>query len=517
MIAFVDSINHYLLSNLTQCAYDLSKLLYAQLPSNENRLLFAQCLYRVAKYDECRSHLSALPPSEQSMNLLGLCILATKKYSAGITQMTSFVTSHKNPGLYYLLGEMHFHLGRRNEAIRCFESALTIDSNLISAQLRIIEMGEVLYRNVVARSSDTIPFSYEQFPRRRLFPSEINPQKESENAVDVTAINGYLKACVSIEKGDVINATTIMKNEVNSIIGSNEGLLLAARISCIEQNPNITVALGRNAARMYPFAMSLYPFYGEALYQLKSWKELHALAMKSGEYRWCYESWIVLGFEALGLNKNSDAVTCFEKALSIKYCVQNELYLANALMKDKQFQDALKHYRIVIQLNPNSYKGWCGIACASLEFKLYSEALSASSIAIGLSNTIEALTVGVIVSMKMKKYDQSIKWINSLLNLTQSVEIRLRKIVLLDSVGNIQQAIKDIKALREESMNDVTVRLVYARLLKKTGNIQMALEEYEMLKQLFPKYRLALENEIDKMNNGVIGEEVLAFPEWIGY
>ncbi|ELP93881.1 anaphase promoting complex subunit, putative [Entamoeba invadens IP1] len=513
MSGIISSINRYLSNNLVDCAYKLSRFVYNQTPTPDLRLLYGQCLYRTHRYDECRVLLSPMTQTEQTVNLLSLCCIETKNYATGISSLSQYILSHQFPILYFLLGEMHFALFHRNEALKCYQLALSLDSNLLSAHLRVIELGEPIYKSVVSKKSTTTPS--DTFPRRRLFQSEISSQQTDNNSLEL--LNVLLQLTSVVEKCDSVSSSKLIKGDFACCLMTLDGMALAAQITFHEHNYPVTVAICREAIKKYPQANLIYPIYAETLYLTKNAKELHALAMKAANNKCLKENWTTLGFEALLLNKTEDAVKCFEKAQDLEKSVFNVVCLGKSLMEDKQQEDALKCFRSAVTLNPKSVTGWCYIAKASLSLKMMDEALKAGETAISIETTVDSLMVNVIILMKVKDFEKALKYLEELLKMNKSVEIELRHVAVLDALGKPKEAFEEVKKLREKNMNEVLVRIVYARILKKMGLSQLAIEEYTTLKSMFPKSASAIQNEMDRLGKGNIGEEVIVFPEWIGY
>ena len=675
-----ESIQTYLTLNLIQCAYDLSKLLIYQSPTPETRLLHAQCLYRLSRYDECRNELSKMQPTEQVYHLLGLCCLSSEKYTTGINQMTSFVNNHRNAYLHYLLGEMNFRSNFRDAAIVHFKSAIDLECNLISAHLRLIDLGFGLYKPISYQfnnlnnnnmnnfnqfnsngmfnsQSETNGLITSVLPRRRLtrefssidhqnqnikqprkmsmietstefgrnspmnmidnsllndnnvlqqndlssneftpvnqlfsrvdsvqsnqsnqsnisnnmnnqmnsfgFQSnsqlnqfnqsiqmnqitQLNPSSNQSNQINsnqinqeteiYNSINGYLKTVDLLSKGKIDTIPQTMKNEMNSLINSNEGKYIATKISLLQKKPTVAVMICRMSIKENQHSMTLYPLFAEGLYKLRQVKELRALFYQLNENKFKAETWIVIGFYCLSLQNKTKAQESFERALKLNYSIETLQYYAYSLYKNEKYQEALKQYFSILSLHPKHVETLISIAKCQMKLNKWKEALTSIEMSLQEIKVVKNVSLYIEICMKLKRWNISQQLINEVCISSNDLEMYLKKVVIMYRQGNSELALEECNQLIEKRFlygkscnhpmykfkiekwkkKEFYLKYLRIQLLRLNKHLDLANEELKLMKNVYQQFDSVIEKEMERLSNPtVIGDEILILPDWI--
>ncbi|KAL7712401.1 O-linked N-acetylglucosamine transferase [Entamoeba marina] len=521
MEVLTTTVSRYISLSMYDTAYKLCKILHNQNPSNESRLQLATCLYHLTRYRSCLSHISILPPSDLTMHLYALCCLALQTYATGASQLQNYLNSHSNATLYYLLGELHYHQFHRSEALHMYQMALSMDSYILTAHERIVELGQPIYRtlNPNPSSMTEVETNTPTLPRRRLFQSELTTISMSDNNSEtldvVNVINAYLQAISAVAREDIQTATNLIQNLQPTLLQSTDGMELTTRVLCQQHKVDAAVAVCREAIKRDAHNIDIYPLYSRALKQAKLTNELHSLSEKANEAKWTWQAWCVSAHEASVIKDHSTAITCFEKALKINQNIILRLWYATELVDDKQYEDALHQFRIVTSINPGCATAWVGISRCSLALYKFEESMEAAIKAVELASTVDSLMNAGIVSMKIKKYQMALRYLKQVDSHIFIVECKLRQVVVMAHLGQLQNALSLAKELRNNYLNEVVVRMVYVRVLVNLGQKGLALEELNSMKDISSKYKVGVLHEIEKIHHGPEGAELVVFPDWI--
>lgn len=270
-------------------------------------------------------------------------------------------------------------LGRNEEAVGCFENALSLDDACTTAWLdkgvALGAMGDheqsvACYQRVV----------------------ELDPQ-------DALAWNNLGRSLLALGRGDEALVATERALALNPQYGrawNTRGTVLssarrheealASFDRAIAIDPNSSLAwknrgaclahLGRHKDAMPSFerAVNIDPLYGEA--------------------------WVSMGISLTALKRIKDALVCFERAVSINPNNAEAWYGRGLRLLDfGQIEQALVCFERAVALNPRDSSAWQGKAEALIRFGLYKEALVALDRALRLTPPANRARLQILVDM----------------------------------------------------------------------------------------------------------------------
>ena len=222
--------------------------------------------------------------------------------------------------------------------------------------------------------------------------------------------------------------------------------------------------------------------YSTALWHLKDLTQLSALAQSlMNTHRQSAFSWCVLG-NCFSLQKrHEDALTCFERAVTIDATYGYAHNLAgHEHMATEAYDNALTSFRKAIQYAPKLYNAWYGLALVYYRQEKWVQALAhfEQAVLINSSSSILYCFRGMALT-KLHRFQEALENFDYGIELDgNNPQIRYRKAMLLVETNHLDLAMKELFKVADLAPKELNVYFRIGQIHAKTGDKQRALEMY---------------------------------------
>ncbi|ORY18211.1 hypothetical protein BCR34DRAFT_473669 [Clohesyomyces aquaticus] len=259
-----------------------------------------------------------------------------------------------------------------------------------------------------------------------------------------------------------------------------------------------------------PSHMEDMEVFSNVLWQLKKDTDLAYLAHTLVDQdRLSPQAWCALG-NAFSLQREHDqAIKCFTRATQLDpkfayaFTLQGHEHVTN-----EEFDKALNAYRCAISADNRHYNGWYGLGQVYEKMGKYDHAETHYRAAskINPTNALLAVKIGSVLD-RMKKTQPALhQYITAVALDPRSNLARFRKAQIHLKLGNAQEALIDLKHLKDSAPDDANVHFLLGRTYKKIRERAMAIRHFTIAMNLDPKASQYIKEAMEGLDDDEGGE-----------
>ena len=240
-----------------------------------------------------------------------------------------------------------------------------------------------------------------------------------------------------------------------------------------------------------PSRMKDMEVYSTILWHLKRETDLSFLAHELVEADWnSHQAWCVLGNAWSLARDHEQALRCFKRSTQLNpkfaygFTLQGHEHYEN-----EEYDKALTAYRQAVAADQRHYNAYYGIGRVQMRLGAYDKALSYYHAASTLNpyNAVLICCVGKALE-KQKQIRPALEAYRRAVEISpKAPEMRYQKARGHLAVGEIDQALEELKVLKNLAPDEGTVHFLLAQLYKTVNDKQLAVKHYTNAQALDPK------------------------------
>ena len=264
-----------------------------------------------------------------------------------------------------------------------------------------------------------------------------------------------------------------------------------------------------------PHRMKGLEILSTTLWHLKEEVDLCYLAQKVIEFdRLAPESWCVVG-NCFSLQKEHEtALQFFRRSIQLdprftySHTLRGHEYDSN-----EDFDKAIACFRKAIQSDDRHYNAWYGLGAIYYRQEKYdlAEYHFKRAIAINKKSSVLHCNLGMLQHVNKKPFE-ALATLERAFHLDPcNPQARFQRAKIFISLDRFQEALKDLKIVRDHVPRESSVLFMMGNTYKKLGKVEDAMRCYMNALDLEPKDNNMIKSAIDKLEEPDIEEEVSAF------